>query len=284
MKWTKTKTGIVVGVLLTIGIATIAVKKTEEHKAAAVWRVASINWDDEDKILASVPPQVLILPSKFSEKEVGYGPAGEFGTTLDGKMIGIGVPIASIVKMAYSSAEHDWTHGQTIVSTNIPSGRYDFIATLTNGNAEALQEEVKRQFGVVGKIETQETDVLVLKLSNPDAQGFQPPNSTRSRMNVGLDVHEINVVTNKGSFFAFFDQTFDQSRLKEGLERQFGLPIIDETGLTDRYDFSYTLPFRRTPGEKAFNQATKKNLFDDLGLELVPNKKTVEMLIVEKAQ
>src|ERR1700722_16078632 len=138
MKWTKTKTEIVVGVLLVTGIATIAVKKIEDKKAAAVWRVASTNWNDEDKVLARVPPQILILPAKFSEKEVGYGPAGEFGTTLDGKMIGIGVPIASIIKIAYSSAEHDWTHGQTIISTNIPSGRYDFIATLTNGNAEAL--------------------------------------------------------------------------------------------------------------------------------------------------
>src|ERR1700722_1075104 len=124
MKWTKTKATIVGGIvtLLAAGTTIVTVNIIKEHKAAAVWRVASINWDDEDKILASVPPQVLILPAKFSEKEVGYGPAGEFGTTLDGKMIGIGVPIASIIKIACSDNEHNWPYSaRTIVSTNIPS-------------------------------------------------------------------------------------------------------------------------------------------------------------------
>lgn len=279
----RTKTGIVLslGVLLATGIATITVKQFEEHKAGDSWRVASINWNDEDKVLARVPPQVLILPAKFSEKDVGYGPAGEFGAMLDGKMIGIGVPIASIIKIAFSDAEHNWGYSaRTIISPDIPSGRYDFIATLTNGNAEALQEEVKKQFGVIGRIEARETDVLVLKLSNPGAQGFQPPNSTRGRMNVGPNVHEINSATNKGSFFAFFDLTFDQSRLKDLLENQFQLPIVDETGLTDRYDFSYTLPGQRS-SDKEHNLATKKVLLDQLGLELVPDTRTNEMLVVE---
>ena len=282
MTWTKAKTAIVASAVVLLAATTTTIIVFEKHKAAGSWRVASINWNDEDTVLARVPPQVLILPAKFSEKEVGYGPAGEFGAMVDGKMIGIGVPIASIIKIAFSDAEHNWGYSaRTIISPDIPSGRYDFIATLTNGNAEALQEEVKKQFGVVGKIEKRETDVLVLKLSNPGVQGFQPPNSTRSRMNVGPNVHQINQATNKGSFFAFFDLTFDQSRLKDLLEKQFQLPIVDETGLTNQYDFSYTLPDQRS-SDKEHNLATKKVLLDQLGLELVPGREPVEMLVVEK--
>jgi uncharacterized protein (TIGR03435 family) len=51
-------------------------------------------------------------------------------------------------------------------------------------------------------------------------------------------------------------------------------PVIDQTGLTGNYDF-ITGAF----GPNEINQV----FLDQLGLELVPSREPVEMLVVEKA-
>jgi hypothetical protein len=52
-------------------------------------------------------------------------------------------------------------------------------------------------------------------------------------------------------------------------------PVVDQTGLTGNYDFT-TGPF----GPEEINHA----FLDQLGLELVPGREPIEMLVVEKAK
>jgi uncharacterized protein (TIGR03435 family) len=73
------------------------------------------------------------------------------------------------------------------------------------------------------------------------------------------------------------------------LEEQFRIPVVDETGLTNRYDFNVTWD---EYGKKVGNQypnypnleGLKQALADQLGLELVPSREPIEMLVVEKVK
>ncbi len=120
MAWTKTKPSIVVsaGLLLAAGTATVAVKRNAELNS---WRVMPPDYT----ALKRVPPQVRILPTKFSSPG-GYGADG-------GKMMGIGETIVSIAQVAYANPnENNWDSARTIVSPDVPQGRYDFIANLSS--------------------------------------------------------------------------------------------------------------------------------------------------------
>ena len=78
--------------------------------------------------------------------------------------MGLDAPVNDIVGAAY-----DYGSSRIIFSTELPSDRYDFIASLPSGNTEALRQEIKKQFGLVGRIEMVETNVLLLEVKFPDA-------------------------------------------------------------------------------------------------------------------
>ena len=59
------------------------------------------------------------------------------------------------------------------------------------------------------------------------------------------------------------------------------MPVLDRTGLTSRFDFDLEWSDDpRQPNVVALQQALR----DQLGLELVPGRESVEMLLVEKAR
>ena len=252
MAWTKAKTAIVVGagVLLAAGTTTVTVKKIEARDA---WRV----YPGDIAALNRVPPQVRILPAKFPQS----GLSGASG----GKMLGIGQTIKSMAQVAYASpSEHNWDNARTIVSANIPQGRYDFIANLPTGSWIALQKEMERKLGMVGRRETRETDVLQLTVKRPNAPGLKP-STARWGGDSGGD-GEVNGTGSSINDVAYF------------LERTLGLPVVDHTGLTGKFD--YNLKWNKHDPE---HDNLKQALLDQLGLELVPGSDTIEMLVVEKA-
>ena len=60
------------------------------------------------------------------------------------------------------------------------------------------------------------------------------------------------------------------------------MPIVDETGLTGAYNLDLRWKVKTDPN--ANQEAIKQALIEQLGLELVPVHKRVEILIVEKVQ
>jgi uncharacterized protein (TIGR03435 family) len=63
------------------------------------------------------------------------------------------------------------------------------------------------------------------------------------------------------------------------VETEYKLPLVDETGLTQPYDFTIIQP------DSIFSNEAKKAinvLLDKLGLEIVPARRPVEMLVVRK--
>ncbi|HEX7617529.1 MAG TPA: TIGR03435 family protein, partial [Verrucomicrobiae bacterium] len=256
MAWTKAKTAIVSGVvvLLAAGTTTITVKEIQDHRTYP-WQVhpGNITVDQLNQ-----PPQVRILASKFKESNWAI---------LRGRMIGLGVRAQNVVASAYGHV----TSARVVFSTELPAGRYDYIACLPDGieaNATALQQEAKRKFGVVGRVETRNTDAWLLKVKSPDLPGLK-----RSDQAPGN-----GLFTTSSGFRGWHEA---MSNLAYALEDKSNFPVIDDTGIWGRFDFDLncTEADLETHNWDKVNQA-----LDRLGLELVSTNMPIEMLVVEKAK
>jgi uncharacterized protein (TIGR03435 family) len=256
MAWTKAKTAAVVGasILFAAGTTTITVKEIQGHQTYP-WQVhpGNITYDQVNQ-----PSQVRILPSKFKISD---------WATLNGKMIGTGVRAQNVVASAYGFV----TSARVIFNAGLPTNRFDYIACLPDGgnaNAAALQREVKKKFGVVGKIETRAADVWLLKVKSPGSPGLK--RSSRDNGN--------GLFTTSSGFHGLHEA---MSNLAYALEDKSNFPVIDQTRLTGRFDFD--LNCTQTDLENR-NWDTVNRALDRLGLELISTNMPIEMLVVEKAK
>ena len=255
MAWTKAKTAVVVGVgvLLAAGTATVTVEKIEQHKADESWRVRPF----DSRVLEWMPPQVEILPAKLSH-------GGGYGHGRNGKMMGTGVGVENIVQTAYGFGYM----ARTILATELPKNKYyDFMASLPSGNAEALQQEIEKQFGVVARRETIETNVLLLTVKYPNAQGLRPSKTRDGSSQLRMQPGQFSSVNTP------------ISDLTANLENLLQIPVIDQTGIANKFDID--LKWNRNDPQ---HNSLKQVLTDQLGLELVLTNLPIEMLVVEKAK
>ena len=258
MAWTKMKAVIITSavVLLAAGTTTITVKEIQEHR--------TYPWQGQEGVINSndlnQPPQVKIVPSRFHKPGLYTGD----------KLLGKGLPVQTVIANAYGYA----TSARAVFSVKLPAGLYDYIACLLGGEAAnemALQSAVKRKFGVAGKTETRETDVWVLKVKHPNVPNLKLNQKDGDRGNGFFPDAKT------GKFRGWNEQ---MPGVAASLEYLANTPIIDETGLTNRFDFD--LNCQQTDVENK-NWDSVNLALDKLGLELVPTNMPIEMLVVEKA-
>ena len=258
--WTNAKTAVVVGVgiLLAAGTTTVTIREIQSRKAGTHetydWQVPHFDGRLFAEIMKNTSPLVRIVPSKYSSP-------GPFGGDGNG-FLGIAVPLSNIITMAYTNS----STVRTVYDAELPTGLYDFIANVPSGSSEALQQELKKTFGLTGRMETRDTNVLALRVARNHAPGLIPSTGHGDSRWMG-----------NGEFSC---QNQPLAKVAPVLEAEFGVPVVDETGLTGRFDFDLhwdeSEP-RRNP------EGLKQALHDDLGLELVSTNLPVEMLIIEKA-
>ena len=166
------------------------------------------------------------------------------------------------------------SQSRTVVNTVVLTNKYDFLSNLPNGAKEALQRAIRSKFDVVGRFETIETNVLFLKVKYPDAAGLKPSLSKNSSTSDG-----------NGEISMASAPTDDLAR---EMENYFKIPVINQTGLTNNYDFKIRWnEYGKKVGDHYTDypnlEGLKQALTDQLGLELAPGTAPVEMLVVEKA-
>jgi uncharacterized protein (TIGR03435 family) len=263
MAWTKAKTVITATavVLLTAGTTTLAVKKIDSYaRYRDSWRTPKLNSGVVDQSY----PQVRILPTRFPRNQELWE------NNESTKCVGLDQPVSVMMWVAYQ-----WPPARVVFTAPEPNGRYDFITSLPDGSYEALQRELKNQFGLSGRVESRDTDVLVLKVRIPNASGLKPPviGSQSDWSGTGQYVCEDRPLSTGAPPF---------EGLHRFLEQYFNIAVVDETGLTNR--FSINLKWNeRGPGDPN-HEAFKKAMLDQLGLELVPANRPIDMLVVEKAK
>jgi len=264
MAWTKAKTAIVVGAGLLLAAGT-----------AAVWQVAIANGDEGLEAMRTAPPQVTIVRSKYTTD--GHGSlmdVGEHGLPRSPndqwRYIGMHSTPSEIIERAY------WNGNlllppRIIFPSDMPGGFYDYIANLTNGSQQALQALIKKKFGLVGKYEMRDADVLLLKVDHPNAPGLKP--GTPSQPEIGF----FPISNGKIHY-----KNYPISKLCRDLEWNLQVPVIDQTELTGNYDLDCPDYFAIPPSERI--EKIKQVLPEELGLKLVPTNLPIEMLVVEKAR
>ena len=78
--------------------------------------------------------------------------------------------------------------------------------------------------------------------------------------------------------------------LKFLLAKETGRPVVDDTGLTGKYDFvlEYTPASRAAASGTGTDEGGRPSIFtaleEQLGLKLVPSKQPVEMLVVDSIE
>ena len=177
------------------------------------------------------------------------------------------MPADSVVKAAYGCEYSD----RVVLTTSLPDGSYDFIANQADGNREALQRVIRQKFGVVAKWEVLETNVLLLTVKIPNVPGLSPTAKKQPSA-------EIYGTTSYG----VVDKPL--TNLVNFLEAQTGLPVVDQTGLTGRFDFSLKWNEPKVQQTQGLPSPLRQALIDQLGLELVPGTAPIEMLVVERVK
>jgi uncharacterized protein (TIGR03435 family) len=250
MAWSKAKTAIIVGVgiLLATGTATsVAYKKKME--AVEAYRGKAWQQQYDASIVDRLPPQVAIFPALRSRPVAVSSWGGD-----NGKFVGLGVGVNDIMQAAYGVSS-----GRLIYSSPVPIGRYDFIQNLKTNQQEALQQAVKKKFGLVGKRQLIETNVLVLTAPFRTASGLRPAS--------GEDSFNVE----NGSLSA---RNKPINQLIFALEYFLRIPIVDQTGLQGNFDLD--LKWDSTP------DGLKQAVRQQLGLELVAGRDTINFVVVGK--
>ena len=262
MAWTKMKTMVVVGagVLLAAGTTTLTFKEVSHHHEESLWdKIMRSNLQD----LRDAPAGISIRPSALTRDVAGMHEGY-------GKALGIYQPFETLIARAYNVSP--W---HVLASSPLPTGMFDYVATTSRHQRESLQELIKSKFGFSGRIEKREMDVLVLRVRHPGAAGLKLNSISDRNSTSAWETGSLHRVNGPISYLAY------------DLENCLQAPVIDRTGLTGRFDYDLKwedeIVWDNT-GRRHFNNpdGLKQALLDQLGLELVPGREPIEVLVVEK--
>jgi uncharacterized protein (TIGR03435 family) len=265
MAWTKTKTAIVVGTVILLAAGTATVTVVKERNAVKIERLWRINKPLSPAQVDNLPPMVKILPTKFVHSQWTDWSQDSSGN----KFVGANIRAGWIATFAYG-----FPRGRVRFAADEPTNCFDFVATLPQGSREALQRWLKTRLDLVGRRETNDLDVLLLRVSRANAPGLQPA------------IPGMNDEYEKPGVLHASDEAMDTGAPRfEGLagylERYFKMPVIDQTGLTQH--FSIHMTWQEENGHRN-PEGLKQALLDQLGLELAPANMPIETLVVEKTK
>ena len=255
MAWTKAKTAMVAGVvvLFAAGTTTITLKIIRHYQNNdAAWDIGQI----DSRILRTGPHIVRVIPTKFP-KQNGWAAID------NGRILGLGNTAKGIIMAAYGGSAT-----RTVFATVLPGDKYDFIANLPTGSEQAFQEAVRKQFRIVARRETIETNVLFLRVKAPNAPGLKPPKTPDAPSSS----------RNYRGRYTLVNMQFES--VGNFLEGSLSEPVIDQTGIKGSYDMDLKWNYRNDPGHNNLRQAVA----EQLGLELVPGSAPLDMLVIEKAK
>jgi uncharacterized protein (TIGR03435 family) len=246
MGWTKTQAALVAAaiLLLTVGATTVTVKEIADHGTQAWQRGFDMS------VLDRVTRQAKILPALRSRPQNIQG-----WNIYHGMYLGLNVDMPQIAQAAY-----DITPARLIISAPVPDGTYDFISNVPKDQDEALQQEIKDYFGLVGRREWIQTNFLALVVLKPNAPGLKRSFSG----NLGVD--------RSGSLVSL--RNVPVAGLPSMLERRYKTPVVDRTGLTGYFDLKW---------DNSKPDGFKEAVQDNLGLALVPENDLVEFVVMDKA-
>ena len=265
MAWTKMKSAIVIAAvaLAGAGTTTLTVKVVSHYREESIWK--NITGTDFYAELISAQPAVSIRPTRFTREAADFD-------EMQGKSIGVYQPFESLLAKAYNVSPC-----RVLALTPLPQGDFDFITSVPQRPREALQKMIKQKFGITCRRETRETDVLLLTVKRHNAPGLKP---TFSKAGSSTSSEGIGHLSRTDGLIDY---------LIYDLQYYLQVPVVNRTGLAGRFDVDLTWDDEMKwdgTGRYYFSNpdGLKQVVLDQLGLELVPSREPIEMLVVEKVK
>lgn len=266
MAWTKAKMAVVVGVGVLLTVTTMVVTTTiirNFHTPSGntiyeqIW--ANPN-SDSISLLEKAPPALIIRPTRYPTRGGGLWTDGGKGFWVNGN-------VKSLVGIAYN-----WSLVRAVFPDSMPTGNYDVMESLPNGqNAAAFKAEIQKQFGLVAHTEIRDVEVFYVKVKNLG----------KLQSHVSTGGQPAAYMTGDSKVQNYFFKNKPLKDLAGCFESRFEKPFVDRTGLGGLYNFTFQWKSRMSP--EALRQSLLKH-FDQFGLELVPGREPIEMLVVEKVK
>jgi uncharacterized protein (TIGR03435 family) len=265
MAWTKMKTAVAVGVgvLLAAGTATAIVEKISHPKLSVTdlsWANDPKYWEVNSEVIGKLPPVYIFRPTQLP-----YGGSIMFreSGSQQYKRMGRQCDVKWLVTVAYDGR----TEARCVFPPDMPTQKYDFMFTLPEDFHPKLKAELNSRFGLTAHFEKRIVESLLLKVKTSAAPGLKISDGKRNDWIGGQ--YEAKIHGEK------------ISGLIGWLETSFGKPVFDRTGLNEAFDMN--LNWKPLPGQPE-KDAIQMMLLNQLGLELVPSREPVEMLVVEKVK
>jgi uncharacterized protein (TIGR03435 family) len=160
------------------------------------------------------------------------------------------------------------------IKSPLPESHFDFIVIQPPHSDlapnELMQAAAKSAFGLTATWETNQIDVLILTTRETNAPGLKPSpvkamswrSSTNSMEGIGVSAQAV----------AGF------------LETKLATPVVNQTGLTNDYGYDISLKWEQSMPGKPKLEAVKKAVQEQLGLDLVLERRPLEMLVVKRAE
>lgn len=265
MASTKAKMAVVagVGVLLAAGTTNMVVRESKPLEVDESWFELR-----EDTLAKASDNLRIIRPTHFPGGSSGMT-GGDERLVCQNHTLNFGLIMAD----NFSSS----SPARLQLPADFPTERFDYLVTLPpNGNRGwdklriAMRNAIRKQFGLLAHREIRQRDVLLLQVKNPNAAGLRK--TTQESFNgsaIQSSVEGLN------------SQNIPMYALAYTLENHLFIPVLDRTGLTNR--FAIDLRWDKLPGETTAD-TTKRVVLDQLGLELVPAREPIEMLVVERVR
>jgi uncharacterized protein (TIGR03435 family) len=203
--------------------------------------------------------QVMIRPSD------GANPSSASG---QGNITALGSTLLDLLSSSYGI-----NSVRIVTNVFLPEGKFDYVVkTPTKKNETArqwLRQAVETTFGLTARRETRTVDVYLLTATEASATKLTPTVSTggSSSSSGPGQMRGVNI---------------SLSAIAGSLESRVKKPVLNETKLTERIDFELKWD---SPDDEHPDVATlAKALREQLGLDLTPAKRSVEVLIVDEAK
>lgn len=120
---------------------------------------------------------------------------------------------------------YDCNFSRVILPPDAPPGRFDFLVTTSGHMRQHLRAAIQEELGYTAHRETRGTDVFILKVDNSSLPGLTESTADES-----------DDVSYKDGKLYFTHQQI--SSILDGLSMGLNKPVLDQTGLTNDYDFS----------------------------------------------
>jgi len=262
MAWTKIKTVVVAAAvaLCVTGTTVVCLEKAGAPRMdEAFWQMKINNENDWNKL----PPVLIIRPARYAtpamRSESSLSTLSDDGKTFR-KVIARNIPIISMLSMAYPISKY-----RMILPVNIPTNHFDLMVTVPVQPQAALQKAIEQKFGLVGRREVRETDALLLKVKDP----------------VLFSAHISKPGTKRGykDGQRMWGWTgFPMDVIADYLEGTFQKPVLMAPGFSKTYDLIFHWNDRQDEAKAITEELAQA------GLELVPSREPIEMLVVEKSK